>query len=205
MFSFESDFHFETDFSYEANILWSFTSCEISARIVRRWFRNSFSRFLIDEEFFSWWTSCVKIVFLSVTNVTFTERSEFRKSYTQRSLCTFERFCLFIDPGMKRDHVLSTWSRRTTHWTLNRTLISRSSVLTSFRESYHFQPTTIVLRACSLLVDWDSYHSRSKNESTLISFYSFSHRSEDENHLTTKKQTFETSNFATKRSIDSAR
>jgi hypothetical protein len=61
---------------------------------------------------------------------------------------------------MERDHVLSTWSRRTTHWTLNRTLISRSPVLTSFRKSYHFQLTTIVLRACSLLVDWDPYRYR---------------------------------------------
>jgi hypothetical protein len=51
--------------------------------------------------------------------------------------------CLFIDSGMKRNHVLSTWSRRTTHWTLNRILISRSFVFTSFRESYHFQLTTI--------------------------------------------------------------
>jgi hypothetical protein len=74
--------------------------------------------------------------------------------------------CLFIDPGMERNHVLSTWSRRTTHWTLNRTLISRSSVPTSFRKSYHFQLTTIVLRACSLLVDWDPYHPRSKDEPT---------------------------------------
>jgi hypothetical protein len=84
-------------------------------------------------------------------------------------------------------------------------LIVDLSFSTSFRKSYHFQFTTIVLRACSLLVDWNPYHSRSKDESTLISLYSFSHRSEDENHSITKKQTFETSNFATKRSIDSAR
>jgi hypothetical protein len=37
---------------------------------------------------------------------------------------------------------------------------------TSFRKSYHFQLITIVLRACSLLVDWDPYHLRSKDEST---------------------------------------
>jgi hypothetical protein len=84
-------------------------------------------------------------------------------------------------------------------------LIVDLSSSTSFKKSYHFQFTTIVLRACSLLIDWDSYHSRSKDESTLISLYSFSHRSEDENHSTAKKQTFETSNFATKRSIDSAK
>ncbi len=74
---------------------------------------------------------------------------------------------------MKRDHVLSTWSRRTTHWTLNRILISRFLVLTSFRKSYHFQLTTIVLRACSLLVDWDPYHPRSKDEPTLTFWLTF--------------------------------
>ncbi len=121
-----------------------------------------------------------------------------------KSSCSFWD-CLFIDSNMKRNQVLSTWFRRTTHWILNRILINRSLVLNSFRKSYHFQFITIVLRACSLLVDWNSYHSRSKDESTLISFYSFSHRSEDENHLITKKQTFETSNFATKRSIDSTK
>ncbi len=102
---------------------------------------------------------------------------------------------------------ITCWPR---HWTLEplnpeSDLIVDLSSLTSFRESYHFQLITIVLRACSLLIDWDSYHSRSKDESTLINLYSSSHRSEDENHSTAKKQTFDTSNFATKRSIDSTR
>jgi hypothetical protein len=95
--SFEFDFQFEIDFSYETNILWSFTSSEISVRIVRRWFRNFFNKFLIDEEFFSCCRiSWFKIVFLSITNVTFIVRSEFKKSYTQRSFCTFERFNLVV-------------------------------------------------------------------------------------------------------------
>jgi hypothetical protein len=61
--------------------------------------------------------------------------------------------CLFIDPGMERDHVLSTWSRRTTHWTLNRILINRSFVLTSSRKSYLFH--SLNLEACSSLIEWD--------------------------------------------------
>ncbi len=89
-------------------------------------------------------------------------------------------------------------------WTLNHLIVDLPSP-TSFRKSYHFQLTTIVLRACSLLVDWDPYHLRSKGEPTLISLYSPSHRSEDGNHSTAKKQTFETPDFATKRSIDPAR
>jgi hypothetical protein len=94
-------------------------------------------------------------------------------------------------------------------WTLGpwmRPLLVDLPSPTSFRKSHHFQLTTIVLRACSwLLVNWDPCHSRRRDESTLISFYSSSHRSEDENHLITKKQTFETPNLTTNRSIDSAR
>jgi hypothetical protein len=59
---------------------------------------------------------------------------------------------------MKRNHVSSTWSCRTTHWILNRISINRSFVFTSFRKSYHFQLTTIVLKTCSLLVNWDRTH-----------------------------------------------
>jgi hypothetical protein len=61
------------------------------------------------------------------------------------------------------------WARdhETTHWDLNETLISRSPVLISFRKLYHFQFTTIVLRACSLLIDWDPYHSRRRGEPTV--------------------------------------
>jgi hypothetical protein len=40
------------------------------------------------------------------------------------------------------------------------------SSFTSFRKSYHFQFTTIVLRACSLLVDRDPYHPRRRGEPT---------------------------------------
>jgi hypothetical protein len=108
---------------------------------------------------------------------------------------------------MKAWSAITCWSR---HWILEflnseSDLIVDLSFLISFRKSYHFQFITIVLRARSLLVDWDSCHFRSKDESTLISLYSFNHRSEDENHSTAKKQTFETSNFATKQSIDSAK
>ncbi len=113
------------------------------------------------------------------------------------------RKCLFIDGSMERDHVLTT---SLDLWTLIHLIVDLSSP-TSFRKSHHFQLITIVLGACSLhlLVDWDPCHLRSKDESTLISLYSSSHRSEDGNHSTTKKQTFETSNFATKRSSDFAR
>jgi hypothetical protein len=99
------------------------------------------------------------------------------------------------------EHVIT---RQLTELWMKSLLVDLSSLLV-FKKSYHFQFINIVLRACSLLVDWDSYHSRNKDESTLISFYSFNHRSEDEDHSTAKKQIFETSNFATKRSIDSAR
>jgi hypothetical protein len=79
--------------------------------------------------------------------------------------------CLFIDESIiDESSEVMCWARDhgTTHWILNRTLISRSFVLTSFRKSYHFQLTTIVLRACSLLVDRDSYHSRRRGEPTVI-------------------------------------
>jgi hypothetical protein len=119
-----------------------------------------------------------------------------------------ENSCLFIDGStIDGSSGVMCWARDhgTTHWTLNGTLISRSPVPTSFRKWYHFQPTTIVLRACSLLVDRDPYHPRRRGEPTLISFYSPSHRSGDGDHSTTKKQTFETPHFATNRSIDPAR
>ncbi len=125
-----------------------------------------------------------------------------------RWLCTerdnFDSDILTVYSLMKAWSAITCWSR---HWILEFWIrsYSESFVSTSFRESYHFQLIIIILRACSLLVDWNSYHSRNKDESTLINLYSSSHRSEDENHSTTKKQTFETSNFATKRSIDSAR
>jgi hypothetical protein len=122
-------------------------------------------------------------------------------SHLQLSKFIVITICLFIDESMKRDHVSITSLNL---WILNHLIVDLPS-LTSFRKSHHFQLTTIVLRACSLLVDWNSCHPRSKDESTLISLYSSSHRSEDENHSTAKKQTFETPNFATKRSIDSAR
>ncbi len=61
--------------------------------------------------------------------------------------------CLFIDSDVKRDHVLSTWSRRTTHWMLNETLINKSFVLTSFRKSYLFH--SLNLEACSSLIEWN--------------------------------------------------
>jgi hypothetical protein len=77
----------------------------------------------------------------------------FSMSQITASIDLFIRVCLFIDPGMERDHVLSTWSRRTTHWTLNRTLISRSSVLTSSRKSYLFH--SLNLGACSSLIEWN--------------------------------------------------
>ncbi len=70
---------------------------------------------------------------------------------------------------IKRDHVLSTWlqdNSLNSEWTLNKILISRSPRSLGLGESYHFQLTTIVLRACSLLVDWDPYHSRRRGEST---------------------------------------
>jgi hypothetical protein len=122
----------------------------------------------------------------------------------KRSKKTRKWFCslLWI---IKRDHVLTT---SLNPWTLGlwmKPLLVDLPSLTSFRKSYHFQLTTIVLRACSLLVDRDSYYPRRRDESTLINLYSSSHKSENENHSTTKKQTFETPNFATKRSIDSAR
>jgi hypothetical protein len=85
---------FGVNSSAAANIFWSL---KVRARVVRRWFRNFFSRFLIDEEFFSCCRiSWFRIVFLSITNVTFTVRSEFRKLYTQRFSCTFDRFNLVV-------------------------------------------------------------------------------------------------------------
>jgi hypothetical protein len=104
----------------------------LSAKISTNWssFRN-----------FSSWRNCL----IQIASLAVSDRVIYSVSQDDNAMmnCCLDEWlivsstsikCLFIDPGMKRDHVLSTWSRRTTHWTLNRTLISRSSVLTSFRK-----------------------------------------------------------------------
>jgi hypothetical protein len=61
-------------------------------------------------------------------------------------------------PLMEAWSAITCWPR---HWTLGpwmRPLLVDLPSPTSFRKSYHFQLITIVLRACSLLVDWDRTH-----------------------------------------------
>jgi hypothetical protein len=115
------------------------------------------NRDLRSSRDFFFWSRCLRAsssLRFDFIKIAYSSSSSFISRWSRKSV----DMCLFIDPGMKRDHVLSTWSRRATHRTQNRTRISRSSVLTSFRRSYLFQLTTIVLRACSLLVDWDRIH-----------------------------------------------
>jgi hypothetical protein len=68
----------------------------INVRAIRKWFRNSFRRFLINVENFFWFISWLRMIFLSNTNDKFIVRNEFRKSYAHRSFCTSDKFSRFV-------------------------------------------------------------------------------------------------------------